>query len=56
MKSAKEIWNVFENKNTLIKLPKEAMKAFRNYQSAVTEFLLGNSIRYYEKMAEIQPL
>ena len=49
MKSAKEIWNVFENKNTLIKLPKEAMKALGITNQPSLEFLLGNSIRYYEK-------
>lgn len=45
----KEIWNVFENKDTLIKLPKEAMKALGITNQPLLEFLLGNSIRYYEK-------
>lgn len=44
-----EIWNVFENKNSILNLPKEAMKTLGITNQPTLDFLLGNSIRYYEK-------
>lgn len=45
----KEIWNVFDSKNTVLHIPKEAMKALGITNQPKLEFMLGNSIRYYEK-------
>ena len=48
-RACKEVWDVFENKNTVIKVPKEAMKVLGITNKPTLEFLLADSIKYYEK-------
>lgn len=48
-KKCKEIWNVHDNKKQKMKLPKEAMKALGITNQPSLEFLLGNSLKYFEK-------
>lgn len=48
-KNCKDIWNVFESKNKLLKIPKEAMKALGISNVPSLDVILGNSVRYYEK-------
>lgn len=45
-KKCKEIWNVYENTQNL---PKEAMKCLGITNLPDLDFILGNSIKYYEK-------
>jgi len=48
-KKCKEIWNAFDTKDSLLNIPKEAMKILGITNIPSLEFLLGNSLRYYEK-------
>ena len=48
-KKCKEIWNVHDNKKQKMKLPKEAMKALGISNQPTLDFLLGNSLKYFEK-------
>ncbi|MBD5401634.1 hypothetical protein HDR58_02375 [bacterium] len=45
----KEIWNVFNSSDKNTRIPYDAMKALGISNQPSLEFLLGNSIRYYEK-------
>lgn len=45
-KKCKEIWNVYEN---VQKLPKEAMKCLGITNQPDLDFILGDSLKYYEK-------
>ena len=45
----KSVWNVFENKNKKMNVPKQALKALGITNNPSLDFLLGNSIRYFEK-------
>lgn len=45
----KEVWNVFDSKNTDLKFPYEAMKSLGITNQPELEFLLGDSVRFYEK-------
>lgn len=48
-RKCKEIWNVFNAKHTELKLPYEAMKSLGITNQPTLEFILGDSVRYYEK-------
>ena len=48
-KKCKQIWDVFENKNTQMNIPKEAMKALGITNKPSLESLLDDSIKFYEK-------
>lgn len=48
-KKCKEIWNVFEYKNTVLKIPHEAMKSLGITNQPTLDFLLGDSVRLFEK-------
>lgn len=48
-KKCKQIWDVYENKNIKLKLPYEAMKALGVTNSPDLEFLLLDSLKFYEK-------
>lgn len=45
----KQIWDVFENKNIKIELPQAAMKALGITNKPDLEFLLADSLKFYEK-------
>src|SRR5574344_46431 len=45
----KEIWNVFENKNQKLQIPKEALQTLGITNVPTLEFLLADSLRFYEK-------
>jgi len=45
-KKCKEIWNVYEKTN---RIPKEAMKCLGITNQPDLDFILGNSLKYYEK-------
>lgn len=45
----KEVWDVFADKGKRFAIPKEAMKALGITNQPTLEFLLGDSIKYYEK-------
>lgn len=45
----KEVWNVFEAKNKVLKIPYEALKSLGITNQPTLEFLLGDSVRFYEK-------
>ena len=45
-KKCKEVWNVYENPKNL---PKEAMKCLGITNQPDLDFILGNSLKYYEK-------
>lgn len=45
-KKCKEVWNVYENSQNL---PKEAMKCLGITNQPDLDFILGNSLKYYEK-------
>lgn len=48
-KKCKEVWDVFENKNTKLNLPYEAMKTLGITNQPSLETLLADSLKYYEK-------
>lgn len=48
-KNCKDIWNVFEFKDKVLKIPKEAMKALGISNVPALDVILGNSVRYYEQ-------
>lgn len=45
----KEVWNVFDSKNVKLNLPYDAMKSLGITNQPTLEFLLGDSVRFYEK-------
>lgn len=45
-KKCKEVWNVYEDLN---KVPKEAMKSLGITNQPDLDFILGNSLKYYEQ-------
>lgn len=45
----KEVWNVFEAENKILKIPYEALKSLGITNQPTLEFLLGDSVRFYEK-------
>lgn len=45
----KEVWDVFNSKNKKIKIPYKAMKALGITNQPTLEFLLSNSLNFYEK-------
>ena len=47
-RKAKEVWNVFENRNTKINVPKNSMKTLGITNLPSLEFMLGESVRFYE--------
>ena len=48
-KQCKQVWDVFENKNVEMKVPKEAMKALGITNKPSLESLLHDSIQFFEK-------
>lgn len=48
-KKCKEVWDVFDSKNSELKPPYEAMKSLGITNQPDIDFLLGNSVRFYEK-------
>ncbi len=48
-KKCKEVWDVFETKNKVIKAPYEAMKILGITNRPNLSFVLEDSLRYYEK-------
>lgn len=48
-KKCKHIWDVFENKHFKMKVPQQAMKALGITNKPSLEFLLDESLKYYEK-------
>lgn len=48
-RECKSVWNVFENKNKKMNVPKQALKVLGITNNPSLDFLLGNSIRYFEK-------
>ena len=48
-RKAKEIWNVFDNKNTELKLPKAAMKTLGISNQPSLDFLFEDTLKYFEK-------
>lgn len=48
-KQCKQVWDVFENKNIEMKVPKEAMKALGITNKPSLESLLNDSIQFFEK-------
>ena len=48
-KKCKQIWDVFENKHTKMMIPQQAMRALGITNKPSLEFLLGESLRFYEK-------
>lgn len=48
-KKCKEVWNVFENKNTELNPPYEAMKVLGITNQPSLEVLLADSLKFYEK-------
>ena len=47
-RKAKEVWDVFENRNTKITVPKNSMKTLGITNLPSLEFMLGESVRFYE--------
>ena len=48
-KKCKQIWDVFENKNTKMDVPYEAMKVLGISNQPSLDVLLADSLKYYEK-------
>lgn len=48
-KKCKDVWDVFENKKVKMTLPQNAMKALGITNKPDLGFLLGNSLKYFEK-------
>ena len=48
-KKCKEVWNVFDNKKEQINIPYEAMKTLGITNQPSLDFLLDESLKYYEK-------
>ncbi len=48
-KKCKDVWNVFDNKNNRLKIPAEAMKTLGITNQPSLDFLLNDSLRFYEK-------
>lgn len=48
-KKCKQVWDVFENKHEKLSVPKEAMKSLGITNQPDLEFLLADSLKYYEK-------
>ena len=48
-KKCKEVWDIYEAKNKILKAPYEAMKALGITNRPSIEVLLGDSVKYYEK-------
>lgn len=48
-KKCKEVWDVFENKNTKLNPPYAAMKVLGITNQPTLEILLADSLKYYEK-------
>ena len=48
-KKCKEIWNVFDSKDEKLEIPNEAMMSLGISNKPDLEFLLGDSVRFYEK-------
>lgn len=47
-RKAKEVWDVFENRNKKMNVPKKSMKALGITNLPSLEFMLGESVRFYE--------
>ena len=48
-KKCKEVWNIYENKNHNLKIPKDAMKTLGITNKPTLEFLLSDCLNFYEK-------
>ncbi|MBQ8460671.1 hypothetical protein IJ541_11315 [bacterium] len=48
-KKCKEIWNIYENKSSKLEIPVEAMKTLGITNKPSLDFLLENSLNFYEK-------
>lgn len=48
-KKCKKVWDVFENKHFRMKIPQQAMRALGITNRPSLEYLLADSIKYYEK-------
>lgn len=48
-KKCKEVWNVFNNKKSKLKIPVEAMKTLGISNQPTLDFLFENSLKYFEK-------
>lgn len=46
---AKEVWDVFENRNKKIDVPQKSMKALGITNLPSLEFMLGESVKFFEK-------
>lgn len=46
---AKQVWDVFENRNKKIDVPQKSMKALGITNLPSLEFMLSESVKYYEK-------
>ena len=47
-RKAKQVWDVFQDKNTKISVPREAMKSLGITNLPSLEFMLGDSIKFFE--------
>ncbi len=48
-KKCKKVWDVFENKHFKLKIPQQAMKALGITNRPSLEYLLADSLKYFEK-------
>lgn len=48
-KKCKDVWNVFDNKNDILNIPTEAMKTLGITNQPELEYLLYDSLKFYEK-------
>lgn len=48
-RKVKEIWNVFDNKNTALKLPKSAMRTLGISNQPSLDFLFEDTLKYFEQ-------
>lgn len=48
-RKAKQVWDVFENRKKMISVPKKAMKALGITNLPSLEFMLDESVKYFEK-------
>ena len=47
-RKAKEVWDVFENRDKCISVPRNSMKALGITNLPSLEFMLGDSVKYFE--------
>lgn len=47
-RKAKQVWDVFQDKNTKISVPREAMKSLGITNLPSLEFMLGDSVKFFE--------